>query len=225
MRPDGRFIRRPKVRCCEEQYVRRLSLRRNLPVVHLQVEVSDMRRRELFSLMVRAVPAALMCTSLAACAGTSALESQSKPISAQSARIYILRPYALSGSAVGANVKIDGAEVGSVAVNSHFFVDRPPGRRKIEVRLTAALAGVEHEADLQAGRTYYFAFNAPGATVMAGGVPIVFPGATGGRQVGQSNFFSNGHLAQLDEAAGVQMIAQMQARANAARAAPTRRGD
>jgi hypothetical protein len=68
--------------------------------------------------MVRIILAALACASLAACAGTNALESQSKPMSAQSARIYIVRPNAFSGSAMGANVKIDGVDVGAVANES-----------------------------------------------------------------------------------------------------------
>jgi hypothetical protein len=179
--------------------------------------------------MVRIVWAALTCALLAACAGTSALESQSKPMSAQSARIYIVRPNAFSGSAMGANVKIDGIDVGAVANESYMFVDRPPGRHKIEVKVTAALSGVEHEADFEAGRTYYFAFNAPGAMIMAGGVPIIFRGATGGRQVGDANVFSNGHLAEYDAAGGAHLIEQMNARKaalrDASRAVPVRRGD
>jgi hypothetical protein len=110
-----------------------------------------------------------------------------------------------------------------------MFVDRPPGRHKIEVKVTAALAGVEHEADFEAGRTYYFAFNAPGATIIAGGVPMIFPGARGGRQVGDANFFSNGYLAEYDAAGGAQLIERMNARKaelrDAQRAVPVRRGD
>src|SRR5262245_32679759 len=126
---------------------------------------------------LRAVSAALICALLAACAATSALESQSKPLSTQSARIYIVRPGAVSGSAMAANVKINGADVGHIANHSYLFVDRPPGRHKIEVKVTTALAGFAHEANVEAGRTYYFAYNggAAGTTVL-GGVPVTFEG-------------------------------------------------
>ena len=176
--------------------------------------------------MLRAALAALTCAFLTACAATSALESQSKPASAQSARIYIVRPGAIAGAAAAANVKIDGADVGYVANDSFFFVDRPPGRHKIELRLTAALAGVEHEAQFEAGRTYYFAFNAvDAATTLPGGVPLVIPGPTGGRRVGEASLWANGHLAEFDEAAGAQVVARMKAGAQRQRAVHVGRGE
>jgi hypothetical protein len=159
---------------------------------------------------IRAGLAALVCAAMGACA-TTAVESQSKLLSAQSARIYILRPGALAGGAMPANVKINGAKVGSIANNSYLFIDRPPGRHKIEVRVTAALAGVEHEAQVVAGRTYYFSFNAVSATVMMGPVPVLFAGPTAGQKVGQSSFLSNGHLAEVDAATATAMMSRMKA--------------
>jgi hypothetical protein len=165
--------------------------------------------------VLRAASVALVCVLLAACAATSALESQSKPLSTQSARIYIVRPGAVSGGAVAANVKINGTDVGHVANGSYFFVDRPPGRHKIEVRLTTGLASHEHEAQVEAGRTYYFAYNAgTAATSLPGGVPLIIPGPTGGRQVSSSNLGTalltgGAHLAELDPAAGAEVVARM----------------
>ena len=168
--------------------------------------------------MLRVALAALICASLTACAATSALESQSKPASAQNARIYILRPGALSGGAMAANVRINGAEVGYVANGSYLFVDRPPGRHKIEVRLTAGLAGHEHEARVEAGRTYYFAYNAGAAVTTLGAIPIVIPGPTEGRQVSQTSVASalltgGAYLAELDAAAGAETVARMKGQA------------
>ena len=162
---------------------------------------------------LRAASAALLCVALAACAATSALESQSKPHSAQSARIYILRPGALSGSALAAVVKINGAEVGSVANNSFLFVDRPPARYKVEVSAMGALGNLQHEAQVEAGRTYYFAYLAAGTTIPVGSIPLVIPGPTGGRQVGQANFLAGAYLSEFDAAAGAETVARMKAQA------------
>jgi hypothetical protein len=164
--------------------------------------------------ILRAALAALACAVLTACAATGALESQSKPASAQSARIYILRPAATAGSAVAANVKIDGVAVGHVANNSFFFVDRPPGRHKIEVRLTAALAGVEQEVQVEAGRTHYFAFNALDRVT-----------TKGERQIGQTSVLGNGYIAEFEEAAGAEAVTQMKAAAQAQSAVRVGRPD
>ena len=167
--------------------------------------------------VLRAVSTALLCVALAACAATSALESQSKPHSAQSARIYILRPGALSGAALAAVVKINGAEVGSVANNSFLFVDRPPGRYKVEVSAMGALGNLQNETQVEAGRTYYFAYHAGGTTIPVGSIPMVIPGPTGGRQVGHANFLAGAYLSEYDAAAGAETVARMQARAQAQR--------
>jgi Protein of unknown function (DUF2846). len=163
--------------------------------------------------MLRAAAAALVCVMLAACAATSAVESQSKPHSAQSARIYVVRPGAWSGAALGVAVRVNDAEVGSVANNSYLFVDRPPGRYKIELSAMGALGNLEHEAQVGAGRTYYLAYNAgPAVTTLPGGIPLVIPGPTGGRQVGQANFLAGAYLAELDATAGAEVVARMKAR-------------
>src|SRR6267154_1971628 len=61
--------------------------------------------REFMISQLRSVLAALVCAALSACAATSALESQNKPLTARVARIYILRPGALPGAAMSANVR------------------------------------------------------------------------------------------------------------------------
>jgi hypothetical protein len=177
--------------------------------------------------ILRAALAALICALLTACAATSALESQSKPASAQSARIYILRPGAVSGAALAAVVRINGADVGSVANNSYFFVDRSPGRYKLEVSVMGELGKHESEVHVEAGRTYYFAYNAGTAgTTLPGGVPLVFEGPTAGRKVSQPSFLLGGaHLAELDAAAGAEVVARMKAGAERQRGVRVGRGD
>jgi hypothetical protein len=165
----------------------------------------------MFSLL-RAVAALSACALLAACAATSALESQTKPQSAHSARIYIVRPYAFAGGATAANIKIDDTDVGSVANDSYLFIDRPPGQYRIQVSKGGDPISSQHEFQVEAGRTYYFSFNGPAATLMVpGGGFVAMPGAGGGRQVGRATLLS-GHLAELDAAAGAQVVARMSAR-------------
>ena len=81
---------------------------------------------------------------LAACAGTSAIESQSKQKDARLARMYFLREQgvlgALGGSAPAAEVKVDEKSVGAVTNGSYIFVDRPPGLYKLSVQAGISLA-------------------------------------------------------------------------------------
>ena len=163
--------------------------------------------------MLRAASVALACVMLAACAATSAVESQSKPHSAQSARIYVVRPGALSGAALGAAVKVNGAGSDRSQTTHTSSSTAPPGRYKIEVSAIGTLGNLEHEVQVEAGRTYYFAYMAgAAATSLPGGIPLVIPGPTGGRQVGQATFLAGAYLAEFDAAAGAEVVARMKAR-------------
>ena len=157
----------------------------------------------------RSVLAALICAVLSACAATTALESQNKPLTARVARIYILRPGALAGAAAAATVKINGLDVGAVATNSYLSVDRPAGRYKIYVSLWGELGKNEHEIDVAAGRTYYYAINMHGTAVAAAGTVIFFDGPKVGRSVGQSNLLSGGYLAEVDAAQAAAAMSRM----------------
>ena len=161
---------------------------------------------------LRSVLAALVCAALSACAATSALESQNKPLTARVARIYILRPGALPGAAMSANVRIDGVEVGSVAIKSYLFVDRPAGRHKIEMSISGEFGTNEHEIEVAAGRTYYMVVNVRSAAAgFTGGGVIFIPGSNVGRPVGQSSGLGFSYLSELDASAGAAMISRLKA--------------
>jgi len=114
--------------------------------------------------LYRIVIAFCVALQLAACAGTSAIESQSKQRDSRQARMYFLREQgvlgALGGKAAAAEIKVDGKTVGSVTNGSYIFVDRPPGLYKLSVQAGISMA---FETDLQAeaGKAYYFNIGVP----------------------------------------------------------------
>jgi hypothetical protein len=144
--------------------------------------------------MMRVALVVFAGVTLAACAASTALEPQNQPPSSRTARIYILRPTAFSGAAHPGTVKINGAEVGSAGANSYLFVDRPPGRYKIE---TAIFNGLEHEVDVEAGRTYYFAIN------------ILHSRSNIGRPLGKPTLLTPGWLAEVDASEATATMARM----------------
>jgi hypothetical protein len=166
---------------------------------------------------IRPVLAALVCTSLAACitAKTTSLESQNKPPSAREARIYIIRPGGWSYSARTAEVKINGQVVGEVANESYLFVDRPPGRYTISVGMPLDFTNTEHDAQVAAGRTYYFALNMKSMTTATVGGPVMavmtLPEPKAGETVQQRNLLSSTYLGELDVAAGAALVATLKA--------------
>lgn len=161
----------------------------------------------MISSIVRVALAAVAGVTLAACASTSALEPQNQPLSSRAARIYILRPPAFAGSAVLGHVKINDAEVGSIAVNSYLFVDRPPGRYKMHAAIGNNV--LEHEVEVQAGRTYYFAINAKGSSASLGGIMIPLEGSNVGRAVTQPGWLDVGWLAEVDANTATAMMTRM----------------
>ena len=160
----------------------------------------------LISSMIRAALAALAGVTLAACVSSSALEPQNQPLSSRAARIYILRPPAVPMAIAMAEVKINDAEVGSVAVNSYLFVDRPPGRYKIS---TAIYGDLEHEIEVAAGRTYYVAINVRESYATLGNIPIRMEGSNVGRPVGQPSMLNPSWLSEVDANTATSMMARM----------------
>jgi hypothetical protein len=152
--------------------------------------------------------ALFLSAALAACAATSALEPQHTQLAARNARIFILRPGVLSGGAQAVTVKINGVKVGSVANNSYLSVDRPPGRYKIEASFPLTM-GNEHETEVEAGRSYYFVFNAAASAVASPGVFIAFPGSELGKQVGNTDYLTGSYLGQLDASAGPAVLSRL----------------
>ena len=152
--------------------------------------------------------AIFVSAALTACAATSALEPQHTQLAPRNARIFILRPGALSGAAQAVTVKINGAKVGSVANDSYLSVDRPPGRYKIEASLPFGL-GNEHEAEVEAGRSYYFVFNSLGTTLASGGLFIHLPGSAMGTKVGSADYLAGSYLGQVDAGTGAAALSRL----------------
>ncbi len=162
--------------------------------------------------MLRFVLMTLACASVAACTTSSttvAYEPQNRPLSAQSARIYVLRPSAASYSLASADVMIDGKSVGLVANNAYLSADRPAGRHTLTFKLPGDFGSNTHEFEAVAGRKYYFVMNMRGSAAAAGGFLVVLPGSAAGRPVEQSNMISHGRIGELDEAAGAAALSQL----------------
>lgn len=153
---------------------------------------------------------------LAACAGTSAIESQSKLRDSRLARMYFLREQgvlgALGGAAPAAEIRVDGKPVGSVTNGSYIFVDRPPGLFKLSVRNGISLA-FETETRVEAGGTYYFNIGVP--KTGAPGMDLLnqaYAGGSGQQMRAQSPLsagFSGAVLYSLDPTAGAAEIARL----------------
>lgn len=161
------------------------------------------------SSIIRATLMVFVGVMLAACASTSALEPQNQQLSSRAARIYILRPPAVQGGMHMAEVKINGVEVGSVANNSYLFVDRPPGRYKIN---TAIFGDLEHDVNVEAGRTYYFAINVLASAAPLGRIMVPMDASNAGRPLGKPNVLTNPTwLSEVDANAAPAIMARMNA--------------
>jgi len=155
---------------------------------------------------------------LAACAGTSAIESQSKQRDSQLARMYFLREKgvlgALGGRAVAAEVKVNGKPVGSVTNGSYIFVDRSPGSYRLSVQTGISLA-FETDVQVEAGKAYYFNIGVPRSG--APGTDLLnqaFAGGSGQQMRAQSPLsagFSGAALYSLDPSAGAAEIERLKA--------------
>src|SRR5450631_2520420 len=107
----------------------------------------------------RVIVAFCVAIQLGACAGTSALESQSRQKDVRLARLYFLREKgilgAMGGTTPAADITINGKAVGSVTNSSYIFVDRPPGVYKLAVQSGLSMT-FETEAQVEPGKEYYF---------------------------------------------------------------------
>ena len=168
--------------------------------------------------LYRIVVAFCLALQLAACAGTSAIESQSKQRDTRLARMYFLREQgvlgALGGAAPAADIQVDGKPVGAVTNGSYIFVDRPPGLHKLSVQAGISLA-FETETQVEAGRAYYFNIGVP--RTGAPGTDLLnqaYAGGSGQPMRGQSPLnsgFSAAVLYELDPATGAAAIEKLKA--------------
>jgi hypothetical protein len=157
---------------------------------------------------------------LAACAGPSAIESQSGQRDARLARMYFLREKgmigALGGTAAAAEIRVDGKVVGSLTNGSYFFVDRPPGAYKLTVKTALALAAFDTDVRVDAGREYFFNIGFP--TSGAPGTDLLNQVAAGGKgqqmqaQNPLSTGFSGAAFYSLDPATGAAEIERLKVR-------------
>jgi hypothetical protein len=155
---------------------------------------------------------------LCACAGTSAIESQSKQRDARLARLYFLREQgvigALGGTVPAAEIRVDGKPIGSVANGSYIFVDRSPGPYKLSVQSGISLA-FETDVQVEAGKAYYFNIGVPRTGAM--GTDLVnqaYAGGSGQQMRAQSPLsagFSGAVLYSLDPSAGASEIERLKA--------------
>ena len=168
--------------------------------------------------LYRIVIAFCVALQLAACAGTSAIESQSKQRDTRLARMYFLREQgvlgALGGSTPAAEVKVDGKTVGTVTNGSYIFVDRSPGPYKLSVQSGISLA-FETEVQVEAGKAYYFNIGVP--KTGAPGTDLLnqaYAGGSGQQMRTQSPLsagFSGAVFYSLDPAAGAAEIQGLKA--------------
>ncbi|MGL5164285.1 MAG: DUF2846 domain-containing protein [Afipia sp.] len=162
----------------------------------------------------RVVATFFLALNLAACVGTSALESQSRQKDARFARMYFLREKGILGAVGGrtpaAEIKVDGKAVGAVTNGSYIFVDRPAGSYKLSVQAGISMAS-EADVRLDAGRDYYFNIGVPRSA--APGTALLNQAYAGGRgePVGGHSGFSAAALYSLDPSIGAAEIAQLKA--------------
>ena len=164
----------------------------------------------------RVIIAFCVALQLAACAGTSAIESQTRQKDSRLARMYFLREQgvigALGGAAPAAEIKVDGKSVGAVTNGSYIFVDRSPGLYKVSVQAGISLA-FETEAQVEAGRAYYFNIGVP--RTGAAGTDLLnqaYGGGSGQPMRGQSvlnSGFSGAVFYSLDPSAGASAIERL----------------
>ncbi|MGA7810842.1 DUF2846 domain-containing protein [Bradyrhizobium sp.] len=151
----------------------------------------------------------------AACAGTSALESQSKQRDARLARIYFSREKAIvgttGGTAVSAEIKVDGRNVGSVSNGSCFFIDRSPGLYRLSVGNALSIA-FEAELRVEGGQNDYLGIGSP-ETGAAGrdfaDVALAGGSGTDEEPIPLSNALSGAAFFRLDPSTGAATIAEL----------------
>ena len=149
---------------------------------------------------------------LGAYEGTSALETQNRPHNSHQARLYFIRQPAVLSKLGSADIKVDGASVGSLGASSYIAVDRPPGQHTIAV-FGPILDPVGFEADikLEPGASYYFELG----PVVHGNNDLISRSmmVTSGRPIkGRFNATSVYMFYSLDATAGAASVARLRDR-------------
>ncbi len=149
---------------------------------------------------------------LGACEGTSALETQNRAHNSHQARLYFIRQPAVLSKLGSADIKVDGASVGSLGASSYIAVDRPPGQHTISVfGPILDSAGFEADIKLEPGASYYFELG----PVVHGTNDLISRSmmVTTGRPIrGRFNATSVYMFYSLDAAAGAASVARLRDR-------------
>ncbi|WP_315724783.1 MULTISPECIES: DUF2846 domain-containing protein [unclassified Bradyrhizobium] len=156
---------------------------------------------------------------LTACAGSSALESQTKQRDGRMARLYFLREKglvgAMGGTAATAEIKIDDKSVGVLRNGYYLFVDRPAGTHTLSVQSGISTA-YDTEVQVQAGQVYYFSlgitpYGPPGQVLLN----QAFIGGGHGELLEPKSRFTSAMagtvIYRMDPAAGASLMARLQA--------------
>lgn len=113
-----------------------------------------------------------------------------------------------------AEIKVDGAPVGTVVGGTYFFVDRPPGTYKLSAA-TSLSAAYEVETRVEAGQTYYFGIGVPQVGPIGMNMLNQAFAGSSGQQMRPTSPLMNGLSAaaiyQFDAANGAAVIGQLKA--------------
>jgi len=166
-----------------------------------------------FKFVVLVICLAVQSVQLGGCAGPAALESQTKQRDVRLARMYFLRESRLVAmSGTSAEIKVDGAPVGTVVGGTYFFVDRPPGMYKLSAA-TSLSAAYEVETRVEAGQTYYYGIGVPQVGPIGMQLINHVTAGSSGQQMRSTSplmdGFSAAALYQFDPAAGAAVISQL----------------
>lgn len=154
---------------------------------------------------------------LSACAGSAALESQTRQRDARMARLYFMRETgmigALGGSTPTADIKVDDKPVGALRNGYYLFVDRPAGLHTLYAHAGLSTA-FEAEIQVEAGQSYYFNIGVP--SVGGPGMKALnqaYAGGSGEMLRPKSQFAAANAAAviyRMDPAAGADLVARLQ---------------
>lgn len=105
-----------------------------------------------------------ICSAIGGCATTTALEPQNIARDTKSARLYFIRASTIFGVGLSPDIKINGKQIGNVAVGSYIYADRPPGNYQILLDHEFEPGSFSYDLTLKAGEDHYF-------QVVQGGAP------------------------------------------------------
>lgn len=98
----------------------------------------------------------LFCLLGNGCTSSTALEPQNALRSADTARLYFIRPNTFVGVLQSMRITIDGKKVGNLGVGTYFYIDRPPGQYNVIIEHEYDLGKWEQTITAPSKNEYYF---------------------------------------------------------------------